>query len=280
MLNLGLIGYPIGHSLSPWIHERFLKITQLKGKYETIEIPLELPFDKEMNRLKKQNIHGFNVTIPYKEKIIPYLDELDDEAKNIGAVNTVLNKNGKWIGYNTDARGYLRALRHYYPSLLEEKDNKILILGAGGAARAIYYGLIVAGFKKIDLANRTIESARKLLDLKIANIETNVLTLQEAEKLIHTYDLIIQTTSVGMNPNADEMIIEMNTLKEDAIVSDIVYRPLVTKFLKRGEELGAKIHHGHAMLLFQAQYSFEIWTNTSFHMDEMEKEMYEMLKGR
>src|SRR5690625_3816495 len=110
--QLGLIGYPIKHSLSPWIHETFLQRTKLNGNYSLIEIKPKDSFANAMDTLKKQNLHGFNVTVPYKEKIIPYLQGIDEQAKHIGAVNTVLCKNGEWFGYNTDGIGYVRSLQN------------------------------------------------------------------------------------------------------------------------------------------------------------------------
>src|SRR5690625_1592893 len=125
--QLGLIGYPIQHSLSPWIHETFLQRTDQKGNYSLIEIDPKMSFASEVETLRERNLHGFNVTVPYKEKIIPYLQDIDDQAKQIGAVNTVLCKNGKWIGYNTDGIGYIRSLQHKYPEIKKDKGKKKII---------------------------------------------------------------------------------------------------------------------------------------------------------
>src|SRR5690625_2467600 len=124
MYQLGLIGYPIKHSLSPWIHEQFLKKANLSGRYTLFEIGPNESFAQVMEELKRKELDGFNVTVPYKQTIIPYLDEIDTEAESIGAVNTVLNDNGRWIGYNTDGKGYLRALENKFPKLLADKTNK------------------------------------------------------------------------------------------------------------------------------------------------------------
>src|SRR5690625_1637985 len=136
--QLGLIGYPIQHSLSPWIHETFLRRTNLHGSYTLMEISSKQSLTDAINTLKQKNLHGFNITVTYKEKIIPYLQGMDEHAKHIGAVNTVLCKNGEWIGYNTDGIGYVRSLQNHFPELKEEKEKQILILGAGGAAKGIY----------------------------------------------------------------------------------------------------------------------------------------------
>lgn len=118
--QIGLIGYPIKHSLSPWIHQQFLQQENLQGDYSIIEIHPESNFDEEMKKLREKRLHGFNITVPYKEKILNYLDEIDEQAEQIGAVNTVLCKNGKWIGYNTDGVGYIR-------SLLQQLDRKSVV---------------------------------------------------------------------------------------------------------------------------------------------------------
>lgn len=276
-----LIGYPIKHSLSPWIHRQFLEKTGIQGTYTIHEINPADSFEENINQLKQEQIDGFNVTVPYKQMIIPFLDELDDTASKMGAVNTVLNKNGKWIGYNTDGIGYLRSLQSKYPDLFKDHNKKkILLIGAGGAARAIYYSLINAGFMTINIANRTKSSAEKIVSVANSAVKTEILSLEEAEMGIDKYDLMIQTTSVGMKPNTNQAILSIDKLKEGTIVSDIVYQPLETKFLIQAEGNGARLHFGHTMLLFQAQYAFEIWTDIQVNMDKMDKKLQDVLEGR
>lgn len=280
MYRFGLIGYPVQHSLSPWIHEQFLSKSKLSGNYLLKEINLDQLFAEEIKKLREEKINGFNVTVPYKQTIIPYLDDLDTEAKEIGAVNTVVNRNGKWIGYNTDGKGYLRSLESSYPHLFENKKKRILILGAGGAARGIYYALVTWGFHEVDIANRTTESALEISKLKTKNTITKVLSLDNAEQTITKYDCIIQTTSVGMNPGSEQSIITLDNLKTTQVLSDIVYQPIKTNFLTQAEKLGASIHLGHTMLLYQAQYAFEIWTGKRIPIDNMDTELKLILEGR
>lgn len=281
MYQLGLIGYPIKHSLSPWIHEEFLKKSELEGTYSLIEINPDHSFQEAVTELKNSNIDGFNITVPYKQTIIPYLDVLDSSAEKVGAVNTVVNRGGKWIGYNTDGIGYVRSLEGAYPNLFvgNKSDKRILIIGAGGAARGIYYALLTNGFDQIDIANRTAKSALDIAKLKEDSTKTNVLTLEEAEASIKQYDVIIQTTSVGMRPDTKASIVALTTLKEASIVSDIVYQPLETAMLQQAESLGAEIHYGHTMLLYQAQYAFEIWTSKQVELGNMEDELKRILEG-
>lgn len=277
MLNykFGLIGYPIKHSLSPWIHENFLEKTNLHGTYSIIEIE-EATFHEEIMKLKSENLNGFNVTVPYKEKIIPYLDEIDTQAKHIGAVNTVQNKDGKWIGYNTDGLGYMRSLLFKYPQIEKDKDLNILLLGAGGAAKGILHALLHHGFSKITIANRSLERAAQLAE---ANDNIQVTTLSEVEKNLANFTLIIQTTSVGMKPNEDQAIISLQSLSNHSIVSDIVYQPLMTKFLREAKNKEANIHFGHTMLLYQAQYAFEIWTGKKPEIGSLDDELKNILEG-
>lgn len=278
--QFGLIGYPIKHSLSPWIHESFLENNKLTGSYSIIEINPEASFPEEIEKLKARKLNGFNVTVPYKEKIIDYLDEIDEQAKHIGAVNTVLCKDGKWIGYNTDGSGYVRSLEDKYPEITDNKNLEFLILGAGGAAKGIYYGLVAAGYRNITIANRTIEKAEVIIDQDTTGTNNQLLTIKQAEEKITTFDVIIQTTSVGMKPHPEQSIITFDTLKNSAIVSDIVYQPIVTTFLENAQKLNNRIHLGHTMLLYQAQFAFEIWTNTNPVVGKMDEALQLKLESR
>lgn len=276
--SLGLIGYPIKHSLSPWIHEQFLSQLNLDGSYELFEIDPSQDFKAALSKLKELNLTGFNVTVPYKETIIDYLDEIDEQALKIGAVNTVLNNNGRWIGYNTDGLGYVDALEDKYPSIIQQKASKILILGSGGASRGIYNGLKSSGYHRIDIANRTAKKADEISKTNLVG-QTKIISLTKASEELAKYDIIIQTTSVGMKPNEHEKIIDLKQLSKDSIVSDIVYQPIMTKFLYESKEIGANIHHGHTMLLYQAKLAFEIWTGKQVELNNMEQKLQGILEG-
>src|SRR5699024_2231905 len=277
--RLGVIGYPVKHSLSPWIHNRLLNIADLEGKYNVIEINPD-HFSMQLLELKNKKINGFNVTVPYKEKIIPYLDEIDDEARVMVAVNTVLQKNNKWIGFNTDGKGYLRSLENKFPGILKNKMKSILIIGAGGASRGIYYALNSAGFKRIDIANRTLKNAESVVKVKNNQTKSSFLSIKEAESTLDKYEIIIQTTSVGMKPREHETIMKLDQLKPGTIVSDIVYQPIMTSFLQEAKERKASIHLGHSMLLYQAQYAFEIWTKKLVPVDNLNKKLQAILEAK
>ncbi|WP_106497081.1 shikimate dehydrogenase [Lentibacillus sp. Marseille-P4043] len=279
--QFALIGYPINHSLSPWIHKQFLQKTGLSGDYVIKELDPDESFTNSMKELKDSQIDGFNITVPYKQKIITYLDELDVEAERIGAVNTVVNREGKWVGYNTDGKGYTRSLKEHYPAIFSDKQKKIVIVGAGGAARGIYDALVTEGFLFIDIANRTVKSAESIADLQQNNTNTTILSLDDLQQRLNMYDVIIQTTSVGMKPNQDQTIITMKSpMDSTSLVSDIIYQPIETKFLQQANNAGAMIHYGHTMLLYQAQYAFEIWTNKHVPIGDMESQLQQILEGR
>jgi shikimate dehydrogenase len=248
--------------------------TNLQGNYQLVEITPEEDFNTKVRKVRQMALDGFNITVPYKEKIMDHLDEIDGYARNVGAVNTVLCKNNRWIGYNTDGIGYVRSLVSKFPSLQTNKDIRILLLGAGGATKGIYHALLLNGFRDITIANRTTDNARR-----IVGNDNEVLTLEAAQKQIAEFDLFIQTTSVGMKPNDKEAILSLDGIKQSAIVSDIVYQPLFTTFLKEAKAKGASIHFGHTMLLYQAQYAFEIWTKSQPNMTGLDNSLLKILEG-
>lgn len=266
MFKFGLIGNPVAQSKSPYIHQTFLKQIGKEGQYDLFEIN-ENELIQTIEQMIKENYDGFNVTVPYKETVIKYLDELDESAKDLHAVNTVKIENNKLIGYNTDGNGYVESLKQAYPSFFNNTDKKILIIGAGGAAKGIYFTLQKYRFKQIDVTNRTIDNAKKM----ISGFEnSHVLPLKKAENVIQRYDLIIQTTSVGMIPNEDEQIISLDKLSNEAIVSDIIYKPKWTRFLIDANNKGANLLFGESMLWYQAKLAFEIWTNTKVNVKIIE----------
>ncbi|QKY71640.1 shikimate dehydrogenase [Lentibacillus sp. CBA3610] len=278
--KLGLIGFPVKHSLSPWIHRHFLNKAELSGEYLTLEIDPKDSFEKALQDIMDSQFDGFNVTVPYKKQIIPFLDELDAAAQEIGAVNTVVQQNGKWIGYNTDGIGYVTSLRHHHPSIFKNNHCNILIIGAGGAARGIFKSLSITGFTRIDIANRTQSSAESIAVSGDSEMNTSILSLEEAEAKLNHYDLIIQTTNVGMKPNVNDTILSLEQIDNTSIVSDIVYQPIKTQFLHDADQSGAAIHYGHTMLLYQARYAFEIWTGKKVPADDMEQPLQSILEGR
>lgn len=278
MYTFGLIGYPIKHSLSPWIHTTFLEQRDLKGSYELFEVLPQDSIEKELQTLKNKGVQGCNITVPYKETVLPYLDEVDESAVEIGAVNTIVFKNGKSYGYNTDGKGYVRSLETSFPHVFNP-SLRILLIGAGGAARGIYSALLKKDCNEVSIANRTLTSAESIRKINQTETKSVVMSLEDAEEQLNSYDVIIQTTSVGMKPHEEESILSLKNIRKGTIVSDIVYQPIETRFLREAAVRQCHVHHGHTMLLYQAQYAFELWTGTRPEIGTMDKQLQHILEG-
>lgn len=272
----GVIGDPIAHSMSPLMHNDLFQRYNIDAHYFPFHVKKE-DLSQAINGLKVLGISGFNVTVPHKVAIIPLLNEIDPLAKAIGAVNTVVNVDGKLIGYNTDGSGYVKALTEQVSSL---KDKNVLMIGAGGAARGLFFSLSKEGVKKLDIVNRTIEKAQELILDCPYPIEANALSKQEAESALGEYDIIIQTTSIGMAPNVEEIPICLEKLKEDAFVSDIIYNPLETSLLKEAKQRGAMIQNGLDMFVFQGALAFELWTGIFPDTERMRNIVQKQLGGK
>ncbi|MGE6609892.1 shikimate dehydrogenase [Peribacillus sp. NPDC076916] len=253
----GVMGDPIAHSMSPDIHNDAFEKENIEAVYHHFHVTKEGLIDA-VKGMKALGIEGFNITIPHKTSIIPFLDEVDELALAIGAVNTVVNKNGRFIGYNTDGKGFFKSLCDEISS--DIKAKKTLVIGAGGAARAIYFTLVKEGVKQVDIANRTKERAAQLVSDCPYDKVSKALSIIEAEESLSQYDLIIQTTSSGMSPELDHSPLKVDQLKTGAIVSDIIYNPLQTKLLREAGEKGAETQNGLGMFINQAALAFEIWT--------------------
>ncbi|GEM00533.1 shikimate dehydrogenase [Halolactibacillus halophilus] len=253
-----LIGYPLGHSMSPFLHGLFLDQIGQRGTYELKELIPET-FNDQIRALKQSGYSGFNITIPYKVDIMPFLDVIDPQAKAIGAVNTVVIKDGCWTGYNTDGAGYVQSLKYHYPQLFRP-SSRFLVLGAGGASRGIVHALNNETCAAITISNRTVEKAATIINALPPKKDYQAISFSEAEATLDQYDAIINTTSLGMEPNVDTQAIHLNRLKQGAVVSDIVYKPFVTALIREAMSKGADVHHGHEMLVYQAALAFELWT--------------------
>lgn len=271
-----VIGDPIAQSMSPAMHNDLFQLYKINAHYHALRVE-SVNLADAVKGLKAVGISGFNVTIPHKVAIIPLLDEVDPLAKSIGAVNTVKNENGRLIGYNTDGSGYLKGL---YADLPSPGNKKTLIIGAGGAARAIYFTMAHEGVKSIDIANRTPEKAETLRLECPYEVETEVLSLNQAEENLGDYDLIIQTTLIGMAPALELEPLKLHNLKSDAFVSDIIYNPLQTTFLRHAAKKGAKIQNGLNMFVYQGALAFEKWTGIFPDVERMKQTVMKQLGGR
>ncbi len=260
---VGVIGHPIKHSLSPFMHNRAFELANLNYIYISFDV-ISTNLKNSLKGMKALGIRGFNVTLPFKENIIEHLDEISEEASVIGAVNTIVNENGKLFGYNTDTNGVYETL-----SPLKDKitENEITILGSGGAARSVIFTLI-RKFKpgKINIVNRTIQRAETLADyfkskMNYENFETFELVPPDLIDVFNSSQMIINTTSSGLYPKVEDSPLELaEAFNENQIVFDIIYTPLKTKFLKIAESKGAKTINGLKMFVEQGARSYELWT--------------------
>ncbi len=260
---LGLIGHPLAHSLSPRLHNYYLQEHDLNYVYLPFDIKPE-DFSDAVAGLRAINFKGVNITIPYKEKIIDYLDWVSEQAQHIGAVNTVVNEGGVLKGYNTDTPGFIRMLKEDGEFDIEGK--KAVIIGAGGASKAVGFALCRKGISKILLLNRTIDRAQKLIKIWqgiYPDVEMDYGGLKD-ERYIETfkkYQLLIDTTPVGMVPDTDvKAVISPQYLHSDLLVVDLVYNPLETVLIKEAKKEGANTLNGMGMLLYQGIESFSLWT--------------------
>jgi len=265
MYKLGLIGYPLGHSLSPKIHAAALRACDLTGDYSLFPIhPDDAQGLKDLlARVRADEIHGLNVTIPHKQNVIPLLDELTDVAKAIGAVNTIYLRDNKLIGHNTDAQGFLTDLKRTTNSAFRI-PHSALVLGAGGSARAVVYALLNDGWN-VTLASRRVEQAQQLAasfpnyQLPITNY-ADLRRFDGAQRKPSTFDLLVNTTPVGMSPRVNESPLPENfSLPQGVIIYDLVYNPRETKLVKDARAQGLSATTGLGMLVEQAALAFEIW---------------------
>ncbi len=263
MKKFAVIGYPLEHSKSPQIHEAGFQEFDIEASFEKVEIK---PEDLESwIKTEARNFAGFAVTAPHKEKIRGFLDSETEIVKNIGAVNTVSNIDGTLIGTNTDAVGALKAVL----TLVDPKDKKVLILGAGGAAKAIAFGLKTAE-AIVAVWNRTSERAKQLAkQLDIGLVEN----LEEIELIIDQFDIIINATPVGTKEW--KSVFPAKFWCGNHIAFDVVYDPLQTKFLDDAENADAKIITGDKFLIYQAIEQFKVWHNIQPEAEVFEKAFFE-----
>ncbi|WP_068774310.1 shikimate dehydrogenase [Paenibacillus sp. FJAT-26967] len=255
----GVFGDPVRHSRSPIMMNRAFSEARINGVYAAFHVmPDQL--ERAVNGIRSLGFRGVNVTIPHKVNVMKYLDEVDADAQALGAVNTIVNNQGRLTGYNTDGIGYVRSLKEETGLNLEGK--KALIIGAGGAARGIAFALAKEGCSFIAIANRTVERAHELASAVRNRTSAVGMGLHDLGDIIHDVDLIINSTSSGMHPNVDELPVQLGglRLRDGVIVSDLVYNPLETRFLREAGERGAITHGGLGMFIYQGAYAFEYWT--------------------
>jgi len=271
---IGLLGHPIKHSYSPFVQNVAFEFEKIDYIYLAFDVP-PANLKSALNGVLALGMKGLNVTLPHKEKIIQYLDELSEEATTIGAVNTIVNDQGKLIGYNTDVTGLIETLLPFKEQI---SGSTVTVLGAGGGARAAIYALI-RHFKpeQINLINRTVQRADSIQNyfstkMRYNGIKTMDLFPPDIVDTLRSSTLIINATSIGMFPEMDDTITDLtDSFSSSQIVLDLVYNPTKTKFLKLAEAQGATTLGGLKMLVSQAAKSFELWTGVKMPIDKISK---------
>ncbi|MCW4048137.1 MAG: shikimate dehydrogenase [Candidatus Bathyarchaeota archaeon] len=253
-----ILGYPIEHTMSPEMHNAAFNALGLDMEYRLASVKPEDLGAYVENELRKNNVLGCSVTIPHKVEVMKYIDEIDETAAEIGAVNTIVNRDGVLKGYNTDATGGIQALEEEYGDL---KEANVLLLGAGGAARALAY-VLGQKAKTVTILNRSENKAVSLAThLKSkSKAEINHGSLSELENYVKDVDIILNTTPLGMSPKIDGTPIPNRLLHQDLMVYDIVYNPIQTRLLREAEAVGARTLSGVRMLVYQGVVAFRLWT--------------------
>ncbi len=260
---LGLIGHPLAHSFSPLLHNQAIEEFELNYVYLPFEVdPKHL--NEAIKGIRALNVRGINVTIPFKERVVPLLDEIDILAEKVGAVNTIVNEGGILKGYNTDVTGLRRMIED--DGNFKLKGKKAVVIGAGGAGRATGFSLCQAGISDIYLLNRTPEKGMVIAEewernYPGVNIKYRALNLEDYYSIIKKADLLIDTTPVGMEPFKNvPPVIDEEALHSNLLVVDLVYNPRETTLIKAARKVGANTLNGLGMLLYQGIESFKIWT--------------------
>lgn len=264
MKSFALTGYPLGHSMSPLIHKELFKINGINADYILKEIN---PDNFEEGLKELDGLCGFNVTIPHKTGIIPFLDDLSDRARLFGAVNTVKNTAGRLTGYNTDCFGFLRALEMAGIKL----GGRVLLCGSGGVSRMFAFESVLADADlTIAVRDADIDAAmliKKEISEKLSK-DVTVITLDEVEG---EYDVLINGTPVGMYPNMDACVLPKEKVQSCKAVFDAIYNPLETKLITYAKEKGIRYSNGLPMLVWQAAVAQEIWLDVKFDMEQIKK---------
>ena len=273
-----IIGDPVEHSVSPAMQNAAFKKLGLDYFYVAFPVKPE-QLAKAVAGLRALNVSGFNITVPHKVAVIPLLDNIDPQAQKIGAVNTVVNDNGKLTGYNTDAEGFYRAL---LDRKISPENKKITVLGAGGASRAISY-ILAKKVARLTILNRKehVAKAENIAAMikKDFRVNVNILALDKLPEGLKNADILINTTSAGMAPHLDESIVPGKLLHGVPVVIDIVYNPVETRLLKEAKAAGAQTVNGLDMLVRQGALAFEKWTGQKAPLATMKKEAEKTLQA-
>src|SRR5213593_4614101 len=267
-----IIGDPIDHSLSPAIHNAAFNTLGLNCSYIAFRVQ-EDQLKNSLDSLRAIKIGGFNVTMPHKVKVLDYVDNQDKTVKLVGAANTVNNEDGKFCAYNTDVTGFIKPL---HDRKVDFNGFEVFVLGAGGAARAVVVALSgEKGITNINIFNRNTERSTELSNMvKKLGLEATIISNDDIQNIASRCNLIINTTPLGMNN--EKSLIKSTSIRKDAIVYDIVYKPVITNLVENAKIAGAEIVYGYEMLLEQATASFKIWLQMDPPIESMKKALFGM----
>ncbi|MBC8215165.1 MAG: shikimate dehydrogenase [Candidatus Marinimicrobia bacterium] len=255
MKHFAVIGNPIVHSLSPAMYAKVFCDFGLNADHQALQVRHD-SLSELMLTMRNGDIDGLNVTIPYKQAVIQFLDEIDEYAKDIGAVNCISAKNGKLKGYNTDWIGFIQSLKQL--NIINIPNRHFVVVGAGGAASAVVYGLVQKKAKSIFIINRTETKAISLKN-RFADADIQVMQWENIPNNILNSAIIVNGTSVGMSPNINQCPVPKDYIKSGQIAVDIIYSPLWTQFRKLYSEIGGKSISGMPMLVLQGLAAMDIW---------------------
>lgn len=267
----GIFGHPVSQSLSPAMHNAAFEHLGLDCAYLAFDVDLR-NIDKAVNSIRNLGLCGVNVTIPHKQSVMAGLDEIAPEASMVGAVNTIVNEDGRLKGYNTDVSGVLRAL-HFELEFVPQ-DKNVFIVGAGGASRAVIVAMCTGGARSIAIANRTYFKAQELSEEfspRFGDIGFSAAPLEDAARvaqMMEQTDIVINCSSAGMG-DIEPLRLPLDLLNENCVVYDLVYKPAVTPLVRDSRALGLKAESGLGMLLYQGVDAFEIWTGENAPVEVM-----------
>lgn len=272
----GLIGSPIKGSKSPHMHNSAFQKLGLDYVYLAFDTE-EGMINEALNAMKLFNARGFNITMPHKEVVIDYLDDLTEEVKIIGSVNTVVNENGKLIGHNTDGKGFVKSLKL---DGVKFEGKKVVIVGAGGAAKSVAIQLAYDGAAEVIIMNRTVSKAKNIADRINENISTSKSRALELDESVLKEELkdavlLVDCTPIGTYDTDEESIVQdLDTFHKDLFVANLVYSPEKTKFLLMAEQAGCRTSNGMGMLLYQGEIGFKLWTGEEMPIEYIKEVLF------
>lgn len=279
MKYAGVIGDPVRHSLSPRMHNAAFGALGIEACYDLWETPLS-KLEARIQRLRAPEILGANVTIPHKEAVLPWLDVIGPQAERIGAVNTIVNRAGRLVGYNTDAPGFLRALHEKAGSGWTLRGRRVVMLGSGGASRGAAVALLDSRVGELAMLGRTAAHLETLLAhlhqyADASNLYSALLNTVDAQRYLERADVLINTTSVGLKEGDETLIIDVKRIAPTTLVMDMIYNRCQTPLLRAAQARGCPTLNGLTMLLYQGTLAFELWTGRDAPVEVMRAALIE-----